>query len=283
MNLYEIRNEILEILNNKRDELHLGFEEENHIYTMCDLNKIERSNWPSVSKILKKFYTPFPTDEASSKKSKGDPILKAALIREWRNEGIKSANMGSRVHYILEDKCLKKFDIDKDVRQPSFDCEFTEIVRGDFMISAGESFIDTMIRRGAILLDTEVVMGDPTLGYTGQADKFWLIRNPKTDELGIIITDWKSNKPKNFETTRWTKNMLTPFEDLPDNALGHYYLQLPLYARLFFKMLEGSKYENIKLFTCIVVLIKDDGSFVEYKVPKEVISKVIDFNIKNYI
>lgn len=283
MNLYEIRDEILEILNNRRDELHLGFEEENHIYTMCDLNNLERSDWPSVSKILKKFYTPFPTDEAATKKSRGNPLVKEALIREWRNEGIKSANMGSRVHYILEDKCLSRFNINKEVRHPSFDCDFTEIVRGDFMISAGEEFIEAMIRRGAILLDTEVVMGDPSFGYTGQADKFWLMKHPKTSELGIVITDWKSNKPKNFETTKWTKPMLTPFEELPDNALGHYYLQLPLYAKLFFKMLEGTKYEKMKLFTCIVVLIKEDGNFIEHRVPKEIIDRVMNLNIKNYI
>jgi hypothetical protein len=30
-----------------------------------------------------------------------------------------------------------------------------------------------MLRSGAVLIDTEVVMGDPNLGYTGQADKFW--------------------------------------------------------------------------------------------------------------
>ncbi len=283
MDLIKVRNEILEILEKKRKELSLSFEEENHIYTMKDLFDYERSNWPSVSKILKLFYTPFPTEEASEKKSKGNQLMKKALIEQWQEEGIRSANMGSRVHYILEDKCLKKFKIDKDVRQPSFDCDMIEIMRGDLMISAGESFIDLMIKRGAILLDTEVVLGSPEYGYTGQADKFWLMRNPKTNELGIVITDWKSNKPKNFETTKWTKQMLEPFNELPDNALGHYYLQLPLYGKLFLKMLEGTKYENIKLFTCIVVLIKDDGEFIEHKVPKDIIDKVNNLNISNYI
>lgn len=283
MNLIEIRDDINNILSKRRDELKLGFEEENHIYSMLDKNNTMRTSWPSVSKILKSFYTPFPTDEAAEKKSKGNPIMKEALIKAWAAEGVLSANMGSRVHFILEDRCLKTFNIDKQIRQPEFDCDMIETMRGDKMISAGEDFISLMIRRGALLLDTEVILGDPDFGYTGQADKFWLMYNKKTDEIGIIITDWKSNKPKNFEITRFTKRMLEPFGDLYDNALGHYKVQLPLYGKLFLKMLKGTKYENIKLFTCIVVLIKDDGVFVEYKIDSDIINRIVDMDIKKYI
>jgi hypothetical protein len=34
-------------------------------------------------------------------------------------------------------------------------------------------------------------MGDPNLGYTGQADKFWIVCNKEKTQLGIVITDWK--------------------------------------------------------------------------------------------
>jgi hypothetical protein len=47
-------------------------------------------------------------------------------------------------------------------------------------------------------------MGDPNLGYTGQADKFWIVCNKEKTQLGIVITDWKTNKPKNFVETKWT-------------------------------------------------------------------------------
>ena len=39
------------------------------------------------------------------------------------------------------------------------------------MIKAGKEFIDIMHSRGAVLLDTEMVLGSPELGYTGQPDK----------------------------------------------------------------------------------------------------------------
>jgi hypothetical protein len=48
-------------------------------------------------------------------------------------------------------------------------------------------------------------------------------------------------------------------------------------------MLKGTKYENIKLLGCVVVLLKDDGTFVEYKVPPQVNKTILELDIKKYI
>ena len=58
--LKKIAEEIREIISNRQNELGLTFEEERHLYTMNG-----KSDWPSVSKVLKKFYKEFPTDEAA--------------------------------------------------------------------------------------------------------------------------------------------------------------------------------------------------------------------------
>lgn len=281
--LEKIREEILEIVRNKQEELGLTFEEETHTYTMKNLNGELSSEWPSVSKVLKLFYTPFPADEIAERKSEGDPEVKAQLLKEWSDAGNYATNLGSRVHYLLEKKSLELFGIDKEVREPIFECDFIQVLKGDSMISAGTNFLKIMEQRGAILLDTEMVLGHPELGYTGQPDTMWLIYNPKLDKIGIIITDYKTNKPKNFETNQWTKNMLPPFQTLPDNALGHYYTQLPFYCKLLLKMLEGSKYENIKIFGGIVVLVKETGEFEEFRVPKKTLQTILDMDMSKYL
>ena len=48
-------------------------------------------------------------------------------------------------------------------------------------------------------------------------------------------------------------------------------------------MLEGTKYENIKLLGCIVVLLKDDSDFEEFRVPKDIINKILDMDMKQYL
>jgi len=105
----------------------------------------------------------------------------------------------------------------------------------------------------------------------------------KDGNIGIVVTDWKSNKPKNFEVHSYTTLMKPPFENHWDTALAHYYIQLPLYAKLLLKMLEGTKYENIKFFGAVVVLLKKEGEFEEHRVPGEVVKKVMDMNMKQYL
>ena len=171
------------------------------------------------------------------------------------------------------------FDIKKEVRQPIFDCDFEQILKSDRMVSAGGKCLELMKERGAVLLDTEMVLGDNELNYVGQPDQMWLIENKEKNQIGIFCGDYKTNKPKNFESNQFTKPMKYPFNKIPNNALGHYYIQLPLYLRLLFKMLKGSKYENIGLFGAIIVLLKDDGTFEEFRIPMSVISQVMNLKI----
>jgi hypothetical protein len=56
MNLQEISLEIRDLLEKRRQELALTFVEEKHIYFMKDLEGNIRSDFPSVSKVLKKFH-----------------------------------------------------------------------------------------------------------------------------------------------------------------------------------------------------------------------------------
>ena len=283
MNLKETAKEIREILDKRRKDIELTFIEEEHKYFMMDEDGEIRSDFPSVSKVLKKFYEEFPAEEISLKKAKGDVVEQQRLLAEWKAAGDYSTNMGSRVHYFLEKKILDMFGHEKEVREPMFECDFTQILKGDSMINAGNNYLKLMRERGAELLDTEIVLGDPGLGYTGQPDKVWLIEGKEKDSFGIIITDWKTNKPKNFEENQFTKRMKVPFQKHPDNALGHYFLQLPFYGKLLKEMLKGSKYEDIKIFGCIIVLLKENSDFEEFRVPKDVMDTVFSMNMKQYL
>lgn len=278
MDLKKIAEEIREIIHARQEQLGLKFEEERHIYTMDG-----KTTWPSVSKVLKKFYKAFPTEEAAYNKAGGDPEKQQQLIEEWAAAGRYSTNLGSRVHYVLESEVVKNNGSYKEVRKPIFDCDLTQLMKSDKMIVAGKRYIELLEQRNVVLLDTEIVLGDPDLGYTGQPDKVWLTLNKTGQEFGILITDWKTNKPKNFQTTEYTESMYEPFDDLPNTALGHYYVQLPLYGKLLLKMLQGSKYQDIKLYGCIISHLREDTQFEEFRVPKKVIDTVLEMDIKKYL
>jgi hypothetical protein len=228
---------------------------------------------------MKLFYDEFPTEKKASEMSGGDPDETEKLLAEWALKGTRSTNMGSRVHYFLEDHTLKEFNINKQVRQPIFECDVEQILISDSMIFAGKNYVELLKERGCVLVDTEIVLGHPELGYTGQPDKVWLVIGT-SGEIGILITDWKTNQEKNFLIQKYIKPMRPPFEYLPNNALGHYKTQLPLYGKLLLKMLEGSKYENIKLLGCIIVRLTENREYVEYRVDKLTINTILDMDIK---
>jgi hypothetical protein len=283
MELENIAAEIRGILKNRREELGLEFFEEEHKYIMKDVNGNLRSDFPSVSKVLKKFYDEFPAEQIALKKAGGNLKEQQKLLDEWKSKGDQSTNMGSRIHYLLEKELVERSLLEKEVREPIFECDLFQIAKSDSMVEGGKKYINLCEQRNLVLIDTEMVLGDPELGYTGQPDKVWLTLNATGDEIGLLITDWKSNQPKNFQINQYTKGMNHPFDLYPNNALGHYYLQLPFYGKLLLKMLEGSKYENIKLLGCIVVLLTDDKDFVEYRVPRDVITKIMDMNMDFYL
>lgn len=276
MNLQQIASEIREILENKRKQLKLTFVEDTHSYTIKKYNSDElTSEYPSVSSVIKQFYIPFPAEEKSLQMSNGDLNKQKLLLEAWKQTAVYANNVGSRVHFELEKDLINRYNNYKDVRKPIFECDEQQMLVSNNMITAGKSYLDLMIKdRKAILLDTESVLGCNQLCYTGQPDKVWLMLS-KTGELGFVVTDYKSNKPKNFEVHHYTGKMLTPFEKYDDTALTHYYIQLPLYAKLILAMLKNSKYNNIKFLGAVVVLLKENSSFVEYKIPTDIINKVM--------
>lgn len=283
MDLNDVAKDIRELISKRQKELSLSFVEDTHTYTMMDENGTLRSDWPSVSKVMKLFYDEFPTEEAAKRKAKGDPYVMQTLIEEWAEAGKKSTNLGSRVHYELELLTLDMFKLDKEVRQPIYDCDLQMVMSGDRMIRAGKNYLDLMKSREAVILDTEIVLGDPQMGYVGQPDKAWLMYDKTKKNIGLVITDWKSNKKKNMEVNDYTKPMRQPFEFLPNNALGHYNTQLPLYGKLLLKMLQGTKYENINFFGCVIVHLTEEQEYVEYRIPRNVVDIIMKMDIKQYL
>jgi hypothetical protein len=273
--LLKIAAEIRQIIDDKQKEMALSFVEDTHTYFIKNNEGKIVSDLPSVSTVITQYYEPFDDLSKSLDMCDGDLIKQDILLKEWRATADYANNQGSRVHYLLEKDLLNMYKSKKTVRKPIFKCDPDQINTGNLMIDAGHDFIRLMHRRGAVLLDTEMVLGSFDLGYTGQPDKVWLIRNAK-GELGFIITDWKTNKPKNFEVQRWTVPMLPPFQAQNDTALEHYKIQLPLYGRLILDMLKGTKYESLKFFGCIIVHLLKNGTYKEYRVENAFIDSVLN-------
>jgi hypothetical protein len=275
--LLKIAKEIRDVITEKQKEMELTFVEDTHTYYIKNKKGTITTGFPSVSTVIGQFYTPFPDQEKSYEMTQGDLLEQDELLKQWRATADYANDVGSRVHYLLEMKLLEQYGSYKDVRVPIFDCDEEQTKNGDTMIESGLRFIQMMHDRGAVLLDTEMVLGSVDLGYTGQPDKVWLMFD-KQGNIGFVVTDWKTNKPKNFEVHHYTGDMLHPFSDYKDTALAHYMIQLPLYARLLLDMLKGTKFEHIKFLGAVIVHLEVDGNMTEHRIPKKFTDVVLTMN-----
>lgn len=282
-NLKEFAAEINEALKARREELALTFVEDKHIYYMRSTEGNITSKFKSVSKIVKQFHPPFDSHGLSLKIAKGDRVRQQELLAEWKQAGTDSVNLGSRVHFELEKMIVEEYGSYKEVRKPIFKINEAQKVRSDNMISAGKDFMDKMHESGAVLLDTEIVLGDPELAYVGQPDNGWLMLNKSKTDFGIVITDHKSNKPKNFKEMPYHGNMYSPFQNYKDFALTHYYTQIPLYGRLIKKMLAETKFADKKFLGGVIALMKDDGTYEEFRVPKPIVDTIFSMDLTKYV
>jgi len=278
MDLKQTAQEIREVIKQYQEKHHLTFEEENHKYTMDGMP----DNALSVSGVLGKFYEKFVAENTwAFKKLKGNKELEDLLLEEWRIKGELAAETGSLTHFLSEEYSLELFGLDKEVRKPMFDCDAEQTGIAERKFESAKKFLHLMKDRGAVIMNTEIVSGSTELQYFGQGDTYFLMEN-KAGEAGIIITDYKTNRRPNFEPQNYTKPMKAPFEYLPSTALGHYYIQLPLYGQLLKYMLKGSKFEKIPIFGGVVVLLEEDG-FEEFKIPGKVFDQVMNLNVKDYL
>ena len=117
MDLNKEAEKIRKILNKRREDISLTFIEEDHLYFMRDNNGMIRSNYQSVSKVIKKFYEEFDSEGISWRMSKGDKQKQKELLKEWADKGTYATNQGSRVHYILEKELIAEYGDYKDVRE----------------------------------------------------------------------------------------------------------------------------------------------------------------------
>jgi hypothetical protein len=190
----------------------LVFNEEEHSYFVGDRQYI------SVSTQLKQFYTPFDDIEiapfSAKKWNKNHPfkLKKTAedLLAEWKAVADEACDRGHRVHLFGEDYpmfrtavCIQEraiVDYYQDL-DPKYEVFFLELQ-----------------------------MFSPEMNYSGTGDI--ILWNTETNK--ISIRDWKTNKDlfKNFKEQK----MLTPFEEMLDCPLSHYYLQLNLYKMLIENM-----------------------------------------------
>ena len=112
-----------------------------------------------------------------------------------------------------------------------------------------------------VLSETKVFNVDGT-PYAGTFDiLFYYVDEKKPENSGLLIFDYKTNGSLTNDYVRNTNGrMLSPFDDLYEESLSHYYLQFCLYQ---------IPIENLghKVIGRRLIWLKPDGDYEKLKTP----------------
>jgi ATP-dependent exoDNAse (exonuclease V) beta subunit len=199
------------------------FDEDTHTYTYCDASGKPIQFFQSVTQFISTFKKPFDSDFWANKKAKQLGVHKSVILNEWKNTADIAVKLGSNVH-----KWIELYYNGENPPLPEHPEE-------NFRVS---SFLDLYEKRLNVFkpIGQEIRLFSRKWGIAGTTDALFELTQK------YYVGDYKTNKKFTTDADpkgRYSK-LLWPFDDLWDNSLNGYSIQLSMY-RL---MLEEAGFET---------------------------------------
>lgn len=256
----EIRNKIQSSFND------LVFVEEGHKYYL------HGKEMPSVSSITHKFGEPFDEVLQATKYAEKHGETPEFWLDKWKYNSLKATTTGTAVHLFGETMAYVKHGLKHLIPDG---CKYQYIEEKNWLVptrtkeEAIVKFYDELdANLHFVLAETKVYTGlnkeltDLEQDYCGTFDLLMYYKHPTDDsKSGLVILDFKTNASltKEFSRTRG-KMLYPPFDDLYDESLGFYTLQLSCYQI----PLEDI---GLKVIARRIIYLKEDGTYELIPVP----------------
>lgn len=203
------------------------FNEETHTYTYVDPNtqKILQT-FKSVTGFISQFKEKFDSDTVAARVAKKRGTTKSAILAEWKQTSDIALDLGTVVHKWIED-----YYNGLDPKEPEHPEVFARVSRFKQLYEERLHKL-TPVKQEFRLFSRK-------WGLAGTMDALF-----KTSS-DYYVGDWKTNKKfttdEDSKSDRFAKKLLYPFEDLWDNSVNGYSIQLSLYRLI---MQEEASFET---------------------------------------
>lgn len=225
---------------------------------------------PSVSSVVHKFEPETDWDAIRIRKARKEGIDPDVLKRQWRENNLRSTSNGTIVHEFGEAAMYffqGRFDeIQEYTKRRQIEGGYL-IPYGPKQFAASKLYEDILSNYNVwpVMPEAKVYTGlNDTLklneDYCGTFDILFASRG-KDGKIRPLLLDWKTNASLINDYNRSFGNMmLPPFDDLVDEPLSHYQIQLNLYSMALEQL---GYYMTHK----IIVWLKEDGTYEKIPVP----------------
>ncbi|MBR6516948.1 MAG: hypothetical protein IKT40_08960 [Bacilli bacterium] len=253
----------------------LQFIEEGHKYFVTK-DDGSTEELPSVSHICHMFEQYVDWDDKCVKKAEKLGIEVSELKRQWRENNLRSTNNGTKTHAFGENLmyfCQGDFDKIQECVKNQFE--------GGFFIPYGKKeeavmkFYEDIMKVDnvyPVMAEAKIYTGiNDTLNlkqnYSGTFDMLFAYK--MKDGYKLAIYDFKTNASLvNQFNIQHDVRMLTPFEDMIDQSLSKYTIQLSAYQL-------GIQQLGYEIVDRKIIWLKDDGTYEKISV-RDVTKELVD-------
>lgn len=251
----EVRQKIINTFNK------LEFVEDGHKYYLHnDDGSVDELQ--SVSATIHQFEQYVDWDEKAANVALKEGVTVEEIKRRWEENNIRATNNGTSVHlygeayhWFVTDQVEKLPDIVKVQYEKGYFIPFGE--KQEAVLKYNEDLFNVKDMY-PLMVETQVY----TKKYAGTFDKLIYYKHPTDDsKSGLIIADYKTNASLTSDYKRSHGIcMLEPFDDMIDDSLSHYTVQLSCYQIPLEDM-------GFNILARRLVWLKPDGTYEQHSLP----------------
>jgi len=217
------------------------FFEEDHHYE-CNGKRVGIS----VTRLIEEYSNPFDQQAIAEKVAIRDNKSVSEVLEEWEYKNKFACAKGSYCHNFAQgiwsgEKC-EWLDFNNDHKYYSA-CVKIQGQANNFYRDFKDKFIH---------IQDEQLVGSEEYDICSAIDHLFLDKDGN-----VWLIDYKTNSilkgyNDDEKNRRYTKKMLIPLQNIKDDSLNHYYLQLSIYKYLI------EKYTNIKIYKTMIVYMSEN-------------------------
>lgn len=187
------------------------FDEDAHTYTYYENNKPVQT-FTSVTGFVSLFKKEFNSEYWSNRKAKELGITQEAILEQWKQTSETAMTLGTNVHKWIEDFY--------DGLNPPLPTDPIILERINSFISLHETKLHKFKP-----VAQEFRVFSRKWGLAGTMDEIFKFKTNGKYYIG----DWKTNKSFSTDADKAYQKLKYPFDDLNENSLNAYSIQLSLY------------------------------------------------------
>lgn len=243
------------------------FFEEDHHYE-CNGKKVGIS----VTRLIEEYSNPFDQQAIAEKVATRDNKSVSEVLEEWEYKNKFACEKGSTCH-----EYAQSIWSGKEYNELLFDGSIEYLTAVNKIQSQAMNFWKDFKDKFTHIQDEQLV-GSEEYNICSAVDHLFLDKNGN-----VWLIDYKTNSilkgyNDDEKNQRYTKKMLIPLQNIKDDSLNHYYLQLSIYKYLI------EKYTNIKIYKTMIVYMSENienYELIETPYLEEEVKKILELRRAN--